>query len=616
MNRASRILKRINNLSAKYLTKLIVSCSLIVFSISTTAQQGTLNSADMVFFNGKVLTVDTDEGDFTVAQALAIRDGVIQAVGSDEQIQRLARSQTRRIDLEGKTIMPGIIDTHTHPTQYAGYRTAPELAPEIAATHMIEGPRLNVNVSDSLQLMLRKLEAQVEKDLRSPAAEQPWLSYLMRSAPGDADYHFFKTFDRFDLDKLSPNRPMLVDADGNLMVNSAGLDDLQKKVPLVDLDPELDSKGVPTGRLGPGAGPIISVVVSDSSRDFFPGKDRIPYNRRIKLLARAFGAELRNHWARYGITTIASKLDAEEHAAMSLLDRAGEMPVRWAYHIESFRSPMASEFMARQMPNYQGYGTSHLWMAGIYGGSADSFQCTTLPSANKQLESCDLVPGGELWGSLFPALRSGFRLSGFHVHGDLAVDHILLLIEQASAAGGMTLEDIQGKRHVLDHCAINPRADQIERGKRLGVTWTCGPKYIIRAPIDSQGYDTEAFSEWVVPMRSLIDAGLKPGFHTDGDQGGPMVFKYMQSAITREDLDGRVWNAAEAIDRKEVLRAATRWNALNILRGDELGSLEAGKWADLIVIDRDYLSIPVEEISDIRVLMTLVGGEIMYDSRD
>jgi predicted amidohydrolase YtcJ len=169
---------------------------------------------------------------------------------------------------------------------------------------------------------------------------------------------------------------------------------------------------------------------------------------------------------------------------------------------------------------------------------------------------------------------------------------------------------------VLDHCAINPRADQIERGKRLGVTWTCGPKYIIRAPIDSEGYDAEAISEWVVPMRSLIDAGLKPGFHTDGDQGGPMVFKYMQTAITRKDLQGRTWNAAEAIDRKEVLRAATRWNALNILRGDELGSIEVGKWADVIVVDRDYLSIPVDEIPDIRVLMTIIGGEIVFDSSE
>jgi len=92
-----------------------------------------------------------------------------------------------------------------------------------------------------------------------------------------------------------------------------------------------------------------------------------------------------------------------------------------------------------------------------------------------------------------------------------------------------------------------------------------------------------------------------------------MLFKYMQTTITRKDLNGRVWNAAEAINRKDVLRMATRWNASNLLRGDELGSLEAGKLADMIVIDRDYLSIPVDEIPNITVLMTLLGGKVVYN---
>jgi predicted amidohydrolase YtcJ len=511
--------------------------------------------------------------------------------------------------------MPGIIDTHAHPTQYAGYRTAPEMAPEIAATHMIEGPRLSTDIREDLRLILGQLEIQIQEDLKEPAGDNPWLYYLLRSSPGEADAYFFKEYDRYVLDDLLPDRPLLIDADNNMMVNSAGLKALQEKIPLADLEPELDSNGEPTGRLGVRAATMIAAVVPDSRRDFFPGKDRIPYMRRIKLLARAYGAELRDHWARYGITTIASKLDAEEHAALTLLDQAGEMPVRWAYHVESFRGgPGAAEFVARQMPNYQGYGSPHLWMAGIYGGSADSYICTTLPSPKKYREKCDLEPGGPLWDSLFPAVRSGFRISGFHVHGDMAVDHILLLIEQASAAGGMTEEEIRGKRHVLDHCAGNPRADQIVRAGKLGITWTCGPKYIIRAPITAENYDSEAFSEWVVPLRSLIDAGLKPGFHTDGDQGGPTLFKYMQTTMTRKDLNGRVWNAEEAIDREEVLRMATRWNAANLLRGDELGSIEEGKWADMIVVDHDYLSIPVEDIPNIKVLMTMLGGEIIYNS--
>lgn len=92
-----------------------------------------------------------------------------------------------------------------------------------------------------------------------------------------------------------------------------------------------------------------------------------------------------------------------------------------------------------------------------------------------------------------------------------------------------------------------------------------------------------------------------------------MIFKYLQMAVTRKDImSGRAWAPREAIDRKDALRMATRWSAEYILREQELGSIETGKWSDMIVIDRDYLSVPIEEISRIQVLMTIVGGKIVY----
>ncbi|MCH8269406.1 MAG: amidohydrolase family protein [Acidobacteria bacterium] len=131
--------------------------------------------------------------------------------------------------------------------------------------------------------------------------------------------------------------------------------------------------------------------------------------------------------------------------------------------------------------------------------------------------------------------------------------------------------------------------------------------------ISAQNYDPESIARWTVPVKSMIEAGLHPAFHTDGHDGGPMLFLYLQTMLTRRDEEsGRVWNLLEAIDRKDVLRSATRWGAEYTLREDEIGSIEAGKWADMIVIDRDYLSIPVEEIGRIQVLTTFVGGKIVY----
>ncbi len=109
----------LTKMRAKFVTKLVLGCGLILFSLSTTAQQGTSNSADIVFFNGNVLTVDTDEGDFTVAEGLAIRDGLIQAVGDENARVRQAAHRT----LMGLTRRTILIDPDAPREDYLGLKT-------------------------------------------------------------------------------------------------------------------------------------------------------------------------------------------------------------------------------------------------------------------------------------------------------------------------------------------------------------------------------------------------------------------------------------------------------------------------------------------------------------
>jgi predicted amidohydrolase YtcJ len=270
--------------------------------------------------------------------------------------------------------------------------------------------------------------------------------------------------------------------------------------------------------------------------------------------------------------------------------------------------------MARRVWNTTGYGSPLLWMVGLSFSADGSYPdaCTTLPTVRKHLEDCKMVPGNLQWETAFEAIKRGFRIAGSHAAGDLSADYMLTLIEMASAAGGLTLDDIRAKRHVLDHCSQNPRPDQIERGKRLGVSFACGPKFIVRAPRVAELYGREAIEKLAVPAKSLVDAGLRPAFHTDGHHGGPMAFKYLELLVTRKDLNGRVWGAAEAVDRQTALLMATRWGAEYVLREQDLGSLEPGKWADLMVVDRDYLTVPIEQLGETRVLLTLVGGRTAF----
>ena len=574
----------------------VLMAGLGLFAASELYSQ-TAENADLILHNGKIVTVDDS---FRVADAVAVKDGRILAVGGNQEILALRNESARVIDLEGRMVLPGFLDTHVHLMDYALYHSAYEVAPEIANFHVVE--------ESSVKEILEELGRRIQRD---PAkAEMPWLVYDIQPGQFDTSIDFANQVDRHQLDRIAPDRPLLVrmnNANFDL-VNSEGLKVLQQRFSLKMLNAELASNGQPTGRLG--AGSIHDSVIPS------PKSNPMSLSQRRELMARAYKKE-QEEWAGYGVTTWASKLTGDQHAAFSLLDRRGEMPIRLAYALDDLTAEAAEIIPA----GLEGTGTPYLWMTGIYGGSADSDMagpmCSTIPLVPRDFglrgPQCSLQPGSEMWDTLYAALFRGFRIGGFHNHGDLGTDYIFMLIEQASQDAGMSLDQIRQKKHALDHCAANPRRDQMEKGKQLGVAWTCTAKYIMRADIAARNRDPEQLAKYVVPLQSMIEVGLHPAFHTDGHDGGPLLFLYLQAMITRKDpVSGRIWNMQEAIDRKDVLRSATRWGAEYTLREKELGTIEPGKWADLIVIDRDFLTVPVDEISRIRVLTTFVGGKIVY----
>jgi hypothetical protein len=460
------------------------------------------------------------------------------------------------------------------------------------------------SVNGILEVMAKRIQA-------DPAEkEMPWLVYEIQPGKFDSSIDFGNQVDRRALDRVAPSRPLLVRMNNvNFdLVNSAALKLLRERFSLKLLHAELDANGEPTGRLG--AGSVHNLAIPSVRAP------SLNLTRRTELLAKAYKKEL-EEWASYGVTTWASKLDATAHAAFALLDHKGDMPIRLAYSVEN----MAPEVAATMPANVEGAGTPYLWITGIYGGSADSDMagpmCSTIPLVPKDFglisPQCSLVPGSDHWDRIYAAVRRGWRIGGFHNHGDLATDYILMLIEQASEEAGMTLEQIRQKRHAIDHCAANPRPDQMVKGLHLGIVWTCTTKYVLRADFAANNRSAEQLAQYVVPLKSMVDAGLHPAFHTDGHDGGPLLFLYLQTMLTRQDPgSGKIWNSKEALDRKDVLRSATRWGAEYTLKEKELGTLEPGKFADLIVIDRDFLSVPTEEIGRIQVLMTMVGGNIVF----
>ncbi len=553
----------------------------------------------LILYNGKILTMDRDDAGATVAEALAIRDGRILAVGKKADILKLAGPQTQKEDLGGKTVIPGIIDTHTHIQEYA-LKYARDKVPALQPV-LVQGR----NWAEIKQTTLETIKREAAK--RGPA-EWILISLPARAAGSAGNVVDVKipVLGEFitanDIDAVAPQNPVHIEGQVVGVWNSKALDLM--KAFYGGRDEEIRPSGV-----------MESLAVRRAVYTDMIAKDD-------GIIQEAFKRELQE-WAGYGVTTWSSSLSAlRDLTNFAALDRKGQLAIRLAYTDAAGVSATgnAAEYY-RHVGAVQGVGSEMLWSIGVSVVSADSTYpvigtSIPAPEAIKARELSRFEPGKYRRGVIEAALASGHRVAGLHIAGDRTLDYFMDMVEEQSRARGMTDEQIRAMRHASDHCTANPRPEQFERLKRLGIIMSCGPKYLERIPQQVAADYGRQYARYVVPVKSLLDAGVKVVYESDADdldRKGPL--HYLKLLVTRKYEKEDPVVPEERVDRMTALRMATRWAAEYVLREKELGSLEPGKWADLVLLDRDYTTVPAEQISDIKVLKTLVGGKVVYARR-
>ena len=204
---------------------------------------------------------------------------------------------------------------------------------------------------------------------------------------------------------------------------------------------------------------------------------------------------------------------------------------------------------------------------------------------------------------------------GDHIMADGEIDIVLDIIEKASKDRGMTVEQIREKRHVTEHMAMYPRPDQIPRYKNLGVMSSGWDLYIWEKSGDRilKDYGEQGAMN-VVPRKALFDAGVMNSVEIDRPIGYTDItyFQVLHTGITRKDQDGKIYAVKNAISREQMLKSAITFAAYGVKKENVIGSLEPGKFADIVVLDKDYLTIPVDDIPKLRVLMTMVSGKTIH----
>jgi len=208
------------------------------------------------------------------------------------------------------------------------------------------------------------------------------------------------------------------------------------------------------------------------------------------------------------------------------------------------------------------------------------------------------------------AAMHGFRISGVHVSGDRAIDDFFDEIEAASKQ----YPDLLDRRWSVDHCQI-VHPDQVERAQKLHIMFSCAPKYLYSGEKGGVGafkvlYGEKEAGDSVIPFRSMFDRGIRAVVELD--EHGFHPFLAMQVMVNRKDMNGKVWGAEQRVSRQEALYAYTRWSSEYVLREDELGSIEPKKRADFVVLNRDFLTVPEDEIGRIDPVLTVMDGKITY----
>jgi predicted amidohydrolase YtcJ len=563
---------------------LIMFLSLVLAPALTGASSLVVHYPDMILYNGKVVTVDKY---FSIAQAVAIRDGKFLAVGKNTNIFALAGRGTLKIDLKGKTVLPGLIDSHNH-MEEAG-----------EALYKVPLGKAKT-VADALALI------------------KEW---VVKTKPGEwirgggwhplAQLQEKRYLTRWEIDSVAPDNPVFLPTVGHfVMVNSYAmkLAGITKDTPNptggeIQRDPVT---GEPNGVLAEAAIPLVSNVVPPW-----------PFDLKVKMYKDAMKT-----FNSAGLTgTVIGVTDPESFKIYQHIwaNREATMRVSLMYCPTGEAIPTESldEWgrIIRGIGCYSDFGDDWLSFSGIKlivdGGMTlkTAYMRDPYPHDPSYYGSF-LIPPERLNKLVAICNRYNWRV-GIHCVGDAAIDKVLDAYEYANKE-----KSIMGRRFILIHASLM-RPDQMERAKKLGVRVDLQNNFMWDKAATVERFLGKEKANRACPTKWMIDhmgiGSIGAGTDYPVNTFNPFINMYIM--VTRKDPNGVVYGADQAITREEALRLYTNGSAAYSFKENVKGSIEPGKLADLVVISHDILTCPEESMKDIQAVMTIVDGKIVYERK-
>jgi predicted amidohydrolase YtcJ len=540
----------------------------------------------MIFYNGKVITVDKV---FSIQSAVAIKDGKILAVGGPTLVKRY--HSARLMDLHGQIIMPGFIDAHVHLFGLSDRQIEPERATSIAELQAMLGAKA------------RKL------------GPGEWITGY---GWDEARFIEKRIPSRLDLDQAAPLNPVVLTRAGSHSVvgNSAAF----------------KLAGITSATSEPAGGLIERDASGEASGIIRERNDLL-----TSLVPKASFDELKRSYLKsldallaLGITSYMearTNIDDEPAGkgglapgtppAPSLVPPHSWREIRSLYATDGERLPRATLYIdypgaerLRAFPYHTGYGDDRVKLGPIgetpYDGGFTGPTALTkddykgqpgfrgrafmTPEAAKEMVATSAALGWQL---------------GIHAIGDAAIEIVSGIYHDV-----LMTQPRKDHRWFLAHFTMLPSEATMDMLAHDGVWATVQPNFLYNLEGRYEALLDGKRLEHINPVETPLKHGMKLAFSSDNLPIGPMVGLYI--AISRTGPDGRIFGLDEAISREDAIRLYTIEAAKLAWDESKKGSIEAGKFADLIVLDHDLLTVPTHDILNIKVVLTMVGGRIVY----
>ena len=545
--------------------------------------------ADMIFTDGRIVTLDSHD---RVAEAMAVRDGRIVAVGSNAETLKLAGGRTEIIKLDGKTVLPGFVESHVHSIGVAR-ASVTETYAELSSIAEIQD-----------WIRRRAREVPPGQWIEVPRNDLTRLKERRHPTPAE-------------LDAATTDHPVLYTGAMKHALNSAGF----RALGIVDASSKLPDGEIVRDEQGR---PVLIRGGNQTLRKLMP-QPTVTREQTMEALSK-----LLRRYSEVGITTIHERATDRDGVGMYReLREQGRLTTRMrgtfrfsaktAEGVEKYIKALGFKpgegddwvravMMKTTVDGGIHWGTTRL--SEPYGERRIRFYRLTDPNYRGELYDTP----EELKTVFATVNRLGWPMC-VHVTGDGGTEIVL----DAVAAVAATDPSIKQRRFTLLHTYF-PTPAIARRAKELGVG------------VDTQGYlyyrDTEAMAEvygksWAerfIGLGEWVNAGVPVAVNSDHMIGfdpdhamnafNPALMLWI--AVARQTDRGRVYGVEQKLTRFDALRAVTLWPAWLSFDEDKLGSLEPGKLADLVVIDRDYLTCPLKELREIKVLRTMVGGKTVF----